>query len=83
MEQKSFFSRDVATLRLDKIQDIRVKIRGILATFLDFGEIQIQTAGESEEFILRYVPKPDKIKSVIYDLCSKIAEAPQSVKVIE
>ena len=83
IEQKGFFKRDIATLRLDKIQDIRVKISGILATFLDFGEIQIQTAGESEEFVMRYVPKPNEVKAIIYDLYSKIAEAPQSVKVVE
>lgn len=83
IEQKGFFKRDVATLRLDKIQDIRVNVSGVLATFLDFGEISIQTAGESKEFIMRYVPEPSKVKGVIYDLCRKLAEAPQSVKVVE
>lgn len=83
IEQKGFFNRDVATLRLDKIQDIRVTVNGVLATFLDFGEISIQTAGESKEFIMRYVPEPNKVKAVIYDLYLKLAEAPQPVKVVE
>jgi len=68
IDQKGFFSREVATLSLDKIQDITITISGILATFLDFGTFKIQTAGESEEFIIHDVPEPSKIKSIIYGL---------------
>ena len=71
VDQKGFFSREVATLSLDKIQDITITISGILATFMDFGTIKIQTAGESAEFIMRDVPEPSKIKSTIYTLQHK------------
>ena len=68
IDQKGFFSREVATLSLDKIQDITITISGILATFMDFGTVKIQTAGESKEFTIRDVPEPAKIKSTIYSL---------------
>lgn len=68
IDQKGFFSREVSTLSLDKVQDITINISGVLATFLNFGTIQIQTAAETEEFIIHDVPEPDKIKSIIFDL---------------
>lgn len=68
IDQKGFFSREVATLGLDKVQDITITISGILATFMDFGTVKIQTAGESGEFVIRDVPEPSKIKSTIYSL---------------
>jgi len=79
VDQKGFFSREVATLNLDKIQDITITISGILATFLDFGTVKIQTAGESTEFIMRDVPEPSKIKSIIYELHHKQSTPPNSI----
>jgi hypothetical protein len=83
VEQKGFFHRDIATVRLDNIQDIRVNIKGILATFLDYGEVHIQTASESREFVMHFVPKPNKIKAMIYDLHDKMIEAPKSVRMVQ
>jgi len=82
VEQKGFFHRDVSTLRLDRIQDLRVNLKGVLATFLDFGEIYIQTAGEAREFVMRYVPNPNHVKSVIYELHNKSLDAPKPVHIV-
>ena len=71
VEQKGFFNRELATVRLENIQDITVNVGGILATFLDYGTLKIQTAAEAREFIVRDVPEPNKVKSVIYDLHNK------------
>ncbi len=79
IEQKGFFSRELSTVRLENIQDITVNISGALATFLDFGTLRIQTAAEAREFIIRDVPQPNKVKSIIYDLHNKILEAPKKV----
>src|SRR3989344_3750200 len=68
VDQKGFFSREIATLGIDKIQDITVNISGVLATFLDFGTLKIQTAAEVSEFIIRDIPKPNEVKSIIYNL---------------
>ncbi len=79
IEQKGFFHREISTVRLDNVQDITVNIGGILATLLDLGTIRIQTAAEAREFIIKDVPKPNEVKSVIYDLHNKLLEAPQKV----
>ena len=82
IEQKGFFSRDVSTVRLENIEDITVSVSGVLATFVDFGTLKIQTAAESREFIVRNVPKPNKVKGIIYDLQHKLAEAPRPVQIM-
>jgi len=50
---------------LDKIQDITVKIEGPLATFLNFGKIEIQTAGTNVRLVFDYLPSPEEIKEEI------------------
>jgi len=72
MEQKGFFKREIATLRLDRIQDITVTVTGIIATFLDYGTLRIQSAGETPEFVIASIPKPIKVKAIIYELQGKI-----------
>ena len=82
VEQKGFFRREVSTVRLDRIEDITVNVNGVLATFLDYGTIRIQSAAEAREFIIRDVPEPNKVKSVIYNLHSKMLEASQPVHIV-
>ncbi|OGM99955.1 MAG: hypothetical protein A3B91_04955 [Candidatus Yanofskybacteria bacterium RIFCSPHIGHO2_02_FULL_41_29] len=81
VEQKGFFNREAATLRLDKIQDISINVSGILATFLNFGTLKIQSAGEAPEFIIRDIPDPNKVKMTIYDLYNKQAGIAQPVSI--
>jgi len=64
-EQHGFFSRIVSEVNLAKIQDISVRIRGPVSTFLNFGDISIQTAGTKERFTFKQVPDPRLIKDTI------------------
>ena len=65
IEQRGFFSRQVSSFRIERIQDVTTDIHGIIATFLDFGDIHVQTAGDNQEFIIRGVPHPKDIKQNI------------------
>ena len=65
IEQRGFFSRQVSSFRIERIQDVTTDIHGIIATFLDFGDIHVQTAGDDQEFIIRGVPHPKQIKQNI------------------
>jgi|SRR3989344_427606 len=58
IEQHALFFRDVSEFRLDRIQDITVEVNGVIPTFLDFGDVHVQTAGKSRDFIFRQVPDP-------------------------
>jgi hypothetical protein len=81
VEQKALFSREIASLRLDKIQDITIDISGILATFLSFGNIRIQTAGEQEEFLIRYIQNPEALKSIILKEHGRVLEELREVRI--
>ena len=62
IDQKGLFSREVSTLRIERIQDVTYEINGIVATVLDFGTVHVQTAGESEEFVIKGIAHPEYVK---------------------
>jgi len=63
--QHGFFNRTVSELNISRIQDISVQIEGVIQTFLNFGDIQIQTAGTEEKFKFFQIPNPEKVKDEI------------------
>ena len=65
IEQKGFFKREISTFRMERIQDVTVEINGIIQTLLDFGNIHVQTAGESQKFIIKGIGRPKQIKELI------------------
>jgi len=71
IEQKALFSRCISELELEKVQDITTEVRGVIPTFLNYGDIQVQTAGEQEKFLFRNVPDPYSIKDLIMSLQKK------------
>lgn len=81
IEQKGLFSRETASLRLDKIQDITIDISGILATFLSFGNIRVQTAGEQEEFMIRFIRDPESLKAIILKEHNRVVEELREVRI--
>jgi len=66
VNQKGFFWRNIASFRLERMQDLHVEVNGIIPTLLDYGTIAVETAGHSdEEFKATNLPKPGEIKSII------------------
>lgn len=80
VEQRGLFFRDSSTFRLDKIQDITVMVSGVWGTFMNFGDIHIQTAGDAREFIANYIPNPFEIKRIISEQHDKALAALQTVR---
>ncbi len=68
IEQKGFFSRTVSELDYSHIQDVTSNIEGILHTALNYGDVNIQTAGTHGHFIFRNIPKPEKMKTLVMHL---------------
>jgi len=58
IEQRGFFIREISSVRYNKIQDATIEVTGLIPTLLNFGRIQIQTAGIEQEFILNTAPNP-------------------------
>jgi len=65
IEQLNLFNRVVSEFRLDRVQDITIKVNGLIATILGFGDIHVQTAGEMEKFLIKSAPKPYEVKDKI------------------
>ena len=66
IDQMSFFSRKVSSFRLERLQDIKFSISGLIATFLNFGTIRAQTASMAESnFQTDNLPDPQGLQSTI------------------
>ncbi len=81
VDQKGFFKRSMASFRLERMQDIKVSIDGIVATFLDYGTLEIQTAGEEEHFKVTGIPNPADIKALIVNSSDNLM--PQRVPTVQ
>lgn len=65
IEQEGLFHRVISEQRLLRVQDITSEVRGLFPTFLNYGQVFVQTAGERERFVFEQVPRPDLVKKVI------------------
>lgn len=61
IEQKGLFARVVSEQRLYRVQDITSELKGFFATFLNFGNVYIQTAGEEKRFVFKQIPNPYRV----------------------
>jgi len=66
IQQISLFKHVVAEQRIVRVQDVTSSVQGILPTFLNYGDVNIQTAGEMERFSFQQVPDPEGVKKIIF-----------------
>ncbi len=65
VDQISLFARDIATAPLHNLEDVKIQSLGIFATLFKFGTLQIQTAAESKEIVIRGIRHPERAKEII------------------
>jgi hypothetical protein len=66
VDQITFFNRKISSFRLERMQDIKVSVVGIIATFLNFGTLRAQTASAAESnFKSSGLPDPRGLQSLI------------------
>lgn len=66
IDQRGFFRRFLSSFRLERLQDMNIEVNGVIATLLNFGTIEAQTAGGSnEEFRTDNMPDPRGMKALI------------------
>lgn len=73
-EQIGFFNRQVSELNIAKVQDISVSLRGFFPTFLNYGDLEIQTAGAENKFLFKEIPDPNKVKDTIMTIYGDFAK---------
>lgn len=72
--QNSLLNHTISELHLSRIEDVTSETKGIFGTLLDYGNVYIQTAGETERFTFVSVPEPAKIEKIILDLYEALPE---------
>jgi len=65
INQHTFFSREVSSLLLNRVQDVRTDVHGIFATLLGYGTLTIQSAGASNHFHMHGVPHPQELRDLV------------------
>lgn len=63
--QQGFFNRTISEISLGNIQDMTTSITGLVPTTMNFGDVEVQSAGAVEHFRFRQVPNPQNIKDII------------------
>lgn len=81
VEQKRLFSREVSSVRLDNIQDIKLEILGFIHTFVGMGSVHVQTAGSQKEFVIHNAKNPEQVKEFILSAHNKQMESTKTVRI--
>ncbi|HSX14842.1 MAG TPA: PH domain-containing protein [Candidatus Saccharimonadales bacterium] len=63
--RRGLFDHSVSQFSLIKLQDVSCRQKGILANLLSYGDIEIETAGEEENFSFKQVPSPQTLADQI------------------
>jgi hypothetical protein len=66
-ELKGMFNKDVVSVRLENVEDVKVKVNGLIEHWLKIGDISLQTAATDKEFIIRGIYNPDGVKAKIFE----------------
>ncbi len=74
IDQQGLFGRTIAELHLSRIQDVKSEVKGIFATMFNYGMIEVETAGEEENFKFQQVHDPNGARQKILDLAASERE---------
>ena len=76
--QSGLFHRRHSRLALANVEDVTFLQKGIFATIFNFGELNVETAGEQANFKFSYCPKPSRCAKAIMDARERyLEEQPQ------
>ena len=65
INQHGFFSRQVSSLLLNRVQDVTTEIHGFFPTLLGYGTLVVQSAGAHEYFTMHGIPHPQDLRDLI------------------
>lgn len=64
----NLLNRHFAEADLSAIQDTSSSIKGVLGTFFNFGDVLIQTAGETNQINFEKIANPEKVIKLLKEL---------------
>lgn len=65
IHQHGYFSREVSSLLLVKVQDVQSDVDGLFGTLLGYGQLEVQSAGTEEHFIMDDISDPQGLRDLI------------------
>jgi len=68
VDQKELLERKESFMNLNRIQDVSFDKVGLLQTWLGYGKLHVQSAGESQEFVMSNVCDVEVIARKIMDM---------------
>ncbi len=75
MEQINLFNREVSVWGIERISEATVRHANVIETLLDFGTLEIQTAGQADKHeTVHGVPNPERVREIIMREASRIGE---------
>jgi len=71
ISQRGIFHREENELTFDQIEDVSCRVKGFLNTVFDVGTLELQSAGATRIFEIKFVPKPRLVAEIIHDLANQ------------
>lgn len=72
INQKDFWSREVSSLFLDRVQNVETEVNGFFHTLFNFGTVSVETAGaEVGRVRMTGLPHPRHVRDVILEEARK------------
>lgn len=65
IEQFGLFKRTSSELHLENILDVTSQVQGMWHTFLNFGDVLVETAGEHTRFHFKEIPRPEAVREMV------------------
>jgi uncharacterized membrane protein YdbT with pleckstrin-like domain len=61
VEQYGLFNRSVSQVSFTRVQDVTGTRTGFFATIFNYGDVEVQSAGEEQQFIFHYAHDPEGV----------------------
>lgn len=65
IHQYGYFSREVSSVLLVRVQDVSSDVEGLFGTLLGYGRLTVQSAGQEEHFIMDDIADPQGLRDLI------------------
>jgi len=75
LEKVPLISEDRREARLQQIQDVHYVMPGFINRLLDFGDVEVETAGRAGGFTFRSVPHPRQVQAEIFARVDHVRKA--------
>lgn len=72
--QEGLWGRKIAQFSLLRVQDVNSEVNGFFPTIFNYGNVLVQTAGEQQNFLLKYIPNPQRFSAKVLDLHQQLIE---------